>query len=104
MIARWPESHRSRDEVSDLLWYFPDLLPTVAELAGTAAPKDIDGLSIMCPICSARMSTGRKQPQHEYLYWELGGWTAVRMREHGKPCFRPNETQEWELYDSEPRH
>ena len=33
MIARWPGTIQP-GRVSDLLWYFPDVLPTVAELTG----------------------------------------------------------------------
>ena len=46
MIARWP-GKIAAGRVSDLLWYFPDVLPTVAELTGTKAPGDIDGISIV---------------------------------------------------------
>jgi len=94
MMACWP-GHIPPGRVSDLLWYFPDVLPTLAELAGAKAPKDIDGLSIV-PELLGEKAAGRTQPQHEYLYWELGGQTAVRMqnwkavRAHSK---------KWELYD-----
>ncbi len=82
--------------VSDLLWYFPDVLPTVAELAGVPAPKGIDGISIV-PELLGEAAAGRKQPRHEYLYWELGRQTAVRM-DHWK-AVRPRENAPWELYD-----
>jgi arylsulfatase A-like enzyme len=102
MIVRWP-GRIAPGRVSDFLWYFPDVLPTVAELAGAAPPKDIDGLSIV-PELLGEEAAGRKQPEHEYLYWELGGWTAVRMgdwkavlprRRRGRNAPEPA----WELYD-----
>lgn len=42
-------------------------------------------------------ASGRKQPQHEYLYWELTGQVAVR-RGNWK-AIRPGENRTWELYD-----
>ncbi|MGZ0168637.1 MAG: arylsulfatase, partial [Planctomycetales bacterium] len=46
MSVRWPGKIKP-GQVSDLLWYFPDVLPTVAELTGSKAPKDVDGMSIL---------------------------------------------------------
>jgi len=102
MIVRWPGRIRP-GRVSDFLWYFPDVLPTVAELAGAKVPDDIDGLSIV-PELLGEEAAGRKQASHPYLYWELSGWTAVRMgdwkavrprRGRGKNAPEPA----WELYD-----
>ncbi len=102
MIVAWPGRIRP-GRTSDLLWYFPDVLPTLAELAGATPPDDIDGLSIV-PELLGSDAAGRKQPEHEYLYWELGGQTAVRMghwkavrprRRRGKKRAEPA----WELYD-----
>ena len=95
MIVRWPGRIKP-GRVSDLLWYFPDVLPTLAELAGTAAPKDVDGTSIV-PELLGEDATGRKQPQHEYLYWELGNQTAVRVQSW--KAIRPGRNRDWELYD-----
>ena len=95
MIAHGPNRIRG-GRVSDLLWYFPDVLPTLAELAGAKTPKDIDGISIV-PELLGEAAAGRKQPQHEYLYWEYGGHVAVR-RGHWK-AVRPRSTAPWELYD-----
>jgi hypothetical protein len=68
----------------------------VAELAGVPAPKDIDGLSIV-PELLGEDAVGRKQPQHEFLYWELGPETALRMGNW--KAIRPRPNQGWELYD-----
>jgi len=95
MIAYWP-GRIAPGRVSDLLWYFPDVLPTLAEVAGASPPKDIDGLSIV-PELLGEEAAGRKQEQHEYLYWELGRQTAVRMQ-HWK-AIRTGNKAEWELYN-----
>ena len=57
--------------------YFPDLMPTFAEIAGVEAPAN-DGISFLPTI------TGGKQKEHEALYWEFPGakgWVAVRIGE-----------------------
>ena len=59
---------------SDYAGQFVDLMPTFAELAGVEAPEN-DGISFVPTL------EGRRQPQHEYLYWEYPGskgWVAVR--------------------------
>ena len=50
-------------------------MPTVCELAGIASPRT-DGISFVPELI------GKKQPEHEYLYWEYpegGGSKAIRM-------------------------
>ncbi|MFO0849545.1 MAG: arylsulfatase [Gemmataceae bacterium] len=60
----------------DLPTYFPDVLPTLCELAGAAVPTGVDGLSLVPTL------TGRgDQRAHDFLYWEFpgyGGQQAVR--------------------------
>jgi arylsulfatase A-like enzyme len=105
MIVRWP-GRIQPGRVSDLVWYFPDFLPTAAELAGATAPKDVDGLSIV-PELLGEAAAGRKQPTHDFLYWELSGHTAVRMgnwkavrpAKSGGKGKGKDTAAEWELYD-----
>jgi arylsulfatase A-like enzyme len=91
-IAHWP-GHVAAGRVSGHLGYFPDILPTFAELAGADIPKDVDGLSIVPEL----LGQG-KQPQHRYLYWEIGNQTAVRMG-NWKAYRKGGERAAWELYD-----
>ena len=95
MMARWP-GHIKPGRVSELLCYFPDFLPTACELAGVKTPSDIDGISIVPELIGAK-AAGRSQPQHEYLYWEIGQQTAVRM--HDWKGYRGSPRMDWQLFD-----
>jgi arylsulfatase A-like enzyme len=94
MVMRWP-GKIAASRVSDLLWYFPDVMPTIAELTGASLPKDIDGMSIVPELIGEEV-VGRKQSQHQYLYWELGDQVAVR-EEFWKAV--RSRRGVWELYD-----
>lgn len=95
-LVYWPD-HIKPGQVSDLVWYQPDILPTVAELTGAKMPKGVDGMSILPEILGADV-VGRQQSEHEYLYWEFVGQTAVRMGDwkayHGR-----GPKDQWELYN-----
>jgi arylsulfatase A-like enzyme len=81
---------------SAFLGYFPDVLPTIAELTGAAAPADIDGISFV-PELLGEAAAGRKQAQHEYLYWETAASAAIRQGQWR--AVRPNRNKPWELFD-----
>lgn len=94
-IVRWPGRIKA-GSVSDLLFYQPDVLPTLADLTGARVPGDIDGLSFL-PELIGSQAAGRKQQKHEFLYWEYGSQVAVRM---GKwKAIQPKKNAAWELYD-----
>ncbi len=76
-IVRWP-GQIAPGSVSDHLGYFPDVFPTLAELAGVSIPAGIDGISFV-PSLLGEEKAGRRQEQHPYLYWEYNGATAVRL-------------------------
>lgn len=65
MIARWPERIRA-GHVSDHPWAFWDVLPTLAEIAGTTVPHAIDGHSVLSAL------RGKPATPHEFLYWDYG--------------------------------
>lgn len=94
-IARWPDRIPS-GTVSDQVWAFWDVLPTLAELTGQPVPKGCDGVSILPALLEP------KAVEHPPLYFEfhergfdqaarMGRWKGVR---HG--VNRPLE-----LYDLE---
>ena len=74
MVASWP-GHITPGSESSHISAFWDILPTLCEIAGAAAPPEIDGVSMLPAL------TGKSQQQeHEYLYWEFKpGQQAVRM-------------------------
>ena len=82
-LARWPGTIKP-GQVSDQVWAFWDVLPTLAELGGATPPSDTDGISMVPALL------GKTQKQHEYLYWEfhergfrqavrIGDWKGVRL-------------------------
>lgn len=78
-IARWT-GRIDGGQVSDHLGYFPDVLPTLADLAGVQAPPGIDGLSF------APTLLGDEQAEHGHLYWEWDryDWGKRRIQEGGR--------------------
>lgn len=74
-IAWWPG--RVKPGVTDHVGYFPDFLPTAAELAGAPAPERTDGLSLV-PLLAGRP---QEQKTHEFLYWEFheGGFKQAAL-------------------------
>lgn len=76
MIVRWP-GKSAPGRTTDLISGFQDVMPTLCDVAGVKAPKDIDGIS-MAPTILGKGA----QKKHEFLYWEFpgyGGQQAVRM-------------------------
>jgi arylsulfatase A-like enzyme len=77
MIVRWPGKIKAGAE-SNLPCYFPDVMPTLAELADVSAhvPKDINGISIVPTLLGTS-----EQKKHEYLFWSgairMGHWKGL---------------------------
>ncbi|MBQ6869665.1 MAG: N-acetylgalactosamine-6-sulfatase, partial [Alistipes sp.] len=75
-IVAWGD--RITPTVSDHIGYFPDVMPTLCDIAGVKAPKG-DGISLLPTL------VGGRQKEHKYLYWEFPpfrkdrGWLSVRM-------------------------
>jgi arylsulfatase A-like enzyme len=75
-IAWWPGKVKAGAE-SAHAGYFPDWLPTAAELAGAPAPAKTDGISLV-PTLTGNPGT---QQRHEFLYWEFheGGFKQAAL-------------------------
>jgi arylsulfatase A-like enzyme len=88
MIACWP-GNVPQGQTSETVWYFADVLPTAAELAGATPPENIDGQSVLQSLLDAN-----KEIPDRYLYWEFFGrvfqqavrwnnWKAIRLKKDG---------------------
>jgi arylsulfatase len=76
-IASWPGT--IKPGTRDGRFYFPDVLPTLCDVAGAKVPEKLDGISLW-PTLSGQ----GQQSLHDFLYWEFpayGGQQAVIMRE-----------------------
>lgn len=91
-IARWP-GKIVPGGTTDLLAYFPDILPTIGEATGAKVPADVDGISLL-PTLTGEAGAQKK---HDYLYWEINGWVAIRKGNWR--AVKPNKGKSWELYD-----
>ena len=97
-IVRWA-GHVRPGVLTDHVTYFPDFMPTLAELAGVTPPPN-DGISIVPTLTG----TGT-QRQHDWLYWELvaaGNELRKQAARKGRWKFvRESPEGPTELYDLE---
>jgi len=103
-LARYPGVIKE-GSTSDLPVYFPDFMPTFAELAGASQhmPKGVDGISLV-PELTGRKKLDRNRP----LYWEFGRGGNMEtnyapgmqaMRRGNWKIVRHELNGAWELYD-----
>jgi len=91
-IARWPGKIAPGGENKTPFW-FADILPTFAEIAGAQAPAKLDGVSFAKPLRGMRIAW----PGPRNLYWEYheggfsqavlmdGRWKAIRLKRLDAP-------------------
>jgi arylsulfatase A-like enzyme len=90
MIVTWP-GNVPAGKVSDQPWYFADVMPTLAELCGSAIPENRDGISVL-----SLLSNEYHILPERYMYWEnprkgldqtvrLGKWNTRREGGEGAP-------------------
>jgi arylsulfatase A len=98
MLVKWPGKVKE-GTITDHISAFWDILPTFADITGSKAPENIDGISFLPTLLG---ENGQKE--HEYLYWEfheqggkmgvrMGNWKAVKLNIDKDPEAAP------ELYD-----
>ena len=84
MIVRWP-GKVAASATDNTPWYFADVLPTLADLAGANAPENIDGVSVLPTLLGQTQDLSDR-----YLYWEFfesgfqqairkGDWKGIRL-------------------------
>lgn len=95
MIVRQP-GQVPAGTVSDLPWYFADVLPTLTELGGGNLPENVDGMSVLPALYGQQQDPGDR-----YLYWESyrGGDFQQAVRWNDWKGVRLNPDQPIELYN-----
>lgn len=64
MVVRWP-GKVPRGRVSDAPWYYADVMPSLAELAGVKPPRNIDGVSVLPTLLGKQQNLDDR-----FMYWE----------------------------------
>ena len=98
-IASWPGVIKP-GSMTDQVGHIIDVLPTFAEIAGTACPDQINGRKLK-PLAGKSLLPifqGRQRQPHDVLYWQFGRAKAVRT---GKWKLVRYGDADWELYDLE---
>ncbi|MDB6055496.1 MAG: N-acetylgalactosamine-6-sulfatase [Verrucomicrobiales bacterium] len=101
MIVRWKD-HVPAGITSDFVWAFWDLMPTIAEMAGTNVTAKIDGVSVLSSITSG-VKAGAS---HDSFYWEFhegGSKQAIRMGEWKAVKLTPSTAMELYNLQLDPR-
>ena len=83
------------NQTKDNLIYFPDVMPTLADLSGAKLPQHLDGISFK-PLLK-----GKKQNTNDrILYWEFPG-QQVAVRKGKWKAVSVKKNADLELYDME---
>lgn len=94
MIVRWP-GRVPAGKTSSAAWYFADVLPTLADVAGVEPPMNIDGISVLPALLGTPQKTDER-----FLYWEFpAGKFQQAVRWRNFKALRLAPRQPLELYD-----
>ena len=94
MIVRYPGVIQPTVNNTDV-WYFADVLPTLATIANAPIPEHIDGINTWAAIIG-------EQPliSERYLYWEFyEGRFGQAIRWKNWKGVKNDVNDSWELYD-----
>jgi arylsulfatase A-like enzyme len=92
MLARWKGTVAS-GSTSAHISAFWDMLPTFCEIAGAQAPDGLDGISMVPELL------GKRQEQHDFLFWEFQGRAWAVRKGDFKAVVPPRGKRTVELYD-----
>jgi len=94
MIVRFPDVIDPAVNKKDV-WYFADVLPTFAAIAGVDVPSHVDGINVWSAII------GEDQlPIDRFLYWEFyEGRFGQAVRWKNWKAVKNDVDKSWELYD-----
>ena len=106
-IVRWPGVTPAAT-TTEVPSYFPDWFPTLCDIAGTKAPADLDGDTLV-PLFQPEKKSQESFQRRKPLIWEFHGyrgqlavmdgkWKAVRQK------VRTKQPGAWELYDLDQDH
>lgn len=100
-IVSWPgKIRKNAGKIVHQPAHLIDLMPTLIEAAGTQYPQThpdgtelfpIEGNSLISAVIKG------KGKQHDYLYWEHAGFSAIRKEDW--KAFKAVNDSVWELYD-----
>lgn len=96
MIVRYPGIVPS-NTINHTPWYFADVLPTLADIAGASTPKEINGVSVWPTLKGEQQDLSDR-----VMYWEFherGFQQALRWKNW--KAIKPALEQPWLLYDLE---
>ena len=92
MVVRWPEKV-PEGVVSNFQWGMRDVFPTLCDIANTAAPGNLDGVSVLPAIL------GSDQKNRKHLYWEYHSPFQQAVRMEDWKAIRFGTKEDIELYD-----
>jgi arylsulfatase A-like enzyme len=83
MIVKWPAKVKAGSKTGHVSAFW-DVMPTIADIAQVKSPIESDGISFLPTLI------GKKQKQHDFLYWEFheknssqavrfGQWKGIRQ-------------------------
>ncbi|MEM7371421.1 MAG: arylsulfatase [Bacteroidota bacterium] len=109
MIVRYPAEIEGGSS-SDFPCYFPDIMPTLLDIASLPIPDGLDGVSILPTLLGEKQTTATR-----HLYWEFhergfqqavryGNWKAVRLKVGGALELYDLSTDEGEMHNVASQH